>query len=401
MQDPMPLVTMLVAGIGLAYLFAMVTQYFRLSPIVGYLLAGVFIGPATPGFTADLNLAHQLSEIGIILIMFGVGLHFSWEELLKVKIIAISGALCQIFITTLMGLALAQFLGWSIAEGLIYSFALSVASTVVLLRALQDYDWLKTSRGQIAVGWLIIEDLFVVMALVFLPAIATVLQEDTTRSFAILDRHILITLAYTLFKIMAFFLLILIVGKRIIPWILMITEKTKSNELFRLCVLAIALCVAYGSTKFFGVSLSIGSFFAGMLLSESKFSRKAAKETLPLRDAFAVLFFVSMGMLLNPNILMTKPLLLLITVLIIIFGKSLAAYLIMIVFRYPQFTALTISVSLAQIGEFSFILADMGVKLKMLSEETQDIIIAAAIISILINQLLFKGLSWVSRKSIY
>ncbi len=392
MEHSMPLVTMIVAGFGLAYLFGMIANYFRLSPIVGYLLAGVLLGPATPGYTADPNLSHQLAEIGVILLMFGVGLHFSWNDLLKVKTIAITGALCQIAIATLMGWAFTQYLGWSMAEGIIFGLALSVASTVVLLRAFEEYDLLKTLRGRIAVGWLIIEDLFVVIALVFLPAIAAVLNQKGVDSTEALfnSSNLIITLGFTLFKIIAFFTLILVVGRRIIPWLLKITEETKSSELFRLAVLAIALCVAFGAAKLFGVSFAIGAFFAGMILSESELSHRAAQETLPLRDAFAVLFFVSMGMLLNPNILIAKPVLLLATVSIIILGKSIAAYLIMLTFRYPQYTAITISVSLAQIGEFSFILADLGLKLKILSEEAQDIIIAAAIISIFINPMLFK-----------
>lgn len=392
MQHTMPLVTMLVAGFGLAYLLGMIANRFHLSPIVGYLLAGVLLGPATPGYTADSSLAHQLAEIGVILLMFGVGLHFSWRDLLNVKKIAITGALCQIFIATLMGLCFTQLLGWSMAAGIIFSLALSIASTVVLLRAFEERDLLRTMRGKIATAWLIVEDLAIVIVLVFLPPITVVLQDKMGASNiadTLFSNNIMMTLGYTLLKIIAFFMLILMVGKRVIPMILKITEQTKSNELFRLCVLAIALCVAYGSAKLFGVSFAIGSFFAGMILSESEFSQKAAEETLPLRDAFAVLFFVSMGMLLNPHILVTNPMLLLATIGIIILGKSIITYIIMILFKYPHFTALTISVSLAQIGEFSFILADMGVKLKILSDEAQDIIIAAAIISILINPMLF------------
>lgn len=393
MQQSMPLVSMLVAGIGLAYLFGMIVNYFRLSPIVGYLMAGVLLGPATPGYIADLNMAHQLAEIGVILLMFGVGLHFSWHDLLRVKKIAVLGAICQILIATLMGWGFTQFLGWSVKEGIIFGLALSVASTVVLLRALEEQHLLKSSRGQIAVGWLIVEDLVVVITLVFLPAIAGVLPEkalDSNITAVLRDNNIAVTLGYTLLKIIVFFMLMLIVGRRVIPWILKITEKTKSNELFRLCVLAIALCVAYGSAKIFGVSFAIGAFFAGMILSESKLSQRAAAETLPLRDAFAVLFFVSIGMLLNPNILVAKPFLLFVTVIIIILGKSIAAYLIMLAFRYPQYTAITISISLAQIGEFSFILADLGMKLEILSEEARDLIIAASIISIFVNPILFK-----------
>ncbi len=389
MMHSMPLVTMIVAGFGLAFILGMIAHYFKLSPIVGYLLAGVLIGPTTPGYNADMKLAHELAELGVILLMFGVGLHFAWEDLLKVKKIALPGAICQIVIATLMGWALANYAGWSLGAGLIYGLALSVASTVVLLRALEERNYLETERGQIAVGWLIVEDLFVVLALVILPAIASFMHNDTAATGSLFDKQLLLPLGITIFKLIAFVVLMLVIGKRVIPWILHTAEGTRSAELFRLAVLAIALGVAFGAAKLFGVSLALGAFFAGMILSESKFSQRAAEESLPLRDAFAVLFFVAMGMLLAPNILMTQPLLVFATVLIIVLGKSLAAYFIVIAFRYPQYTALTISVSLAQIGEFSFILAELGMKLKILTAQAQDIILAGAIISILLNPLLF------------
>lgn len=389
MPHSLPLVTMIVAGIGLAYILGMIANYLRLSPLVGYLMAGVVIGPATPGFSADLELAYQLAEIGVILLMFGVGLHFSWKDLLAVKKIAVPGAVGQIVIATLMGVGLCYLLGLSLGAGLLFGLALSVASTVVLLRALEEHDLLDTNGGQIAVGWLIVEDIAVIIALVLLPSIAEFLQENHISSASVLDINILITLGLTLLKVVAFVVFMLVVGTRVIPWILNITKKTKSEELFRLSVLAIALGAAFGAAKLFGVSFALGAFFAGMILSESEMSQKVAQETLPLRDAFAVLFFVAMGMLLNPEILMTKPWLVLATVAIIILGKSTVAYLIMIAFKYPQHTALTISVSLAQIGEFSFILAELGVKLNLLSEEMQDIILAGAIISIVLNPMLF------------
>lgn len=389
MPHSLPLVTMIVAGIGLAYILGMIANYLRLSPLVGYLMAGVVIGPATPGFSADLELAYQLAEIGVILLMFGVGLHFSWKDLLAVKKIAVPGAVGQIVIATLMGVGLCYLLGLSLGAGLLFGLALSVASTVVLLRALEEHDLLDTNGGQIAVGWLIVEDIAVIIALVLLPSIAEFLQENHISSTSVLDINILITLGLTLLKVVAFVVFMLVVGTRVIPWILNITKKTKSEELFRLSVLAIALGAAFGAAKLFGVSFALGAFFAGMILSESEMSQKVAQETLPLRDAFAVLFFVAMGMLLSPEILMTKPWLVLATVAIIILGKSTVAYLIMIAFKYPQHTALTISVSLAQIGEFSFILAELGVKLNLLSEEMQDIILAGAIISIVLNPMLF------------
>lgn len=382
---------MIVIGFGMAFILGMVANRFHLSPIVGYLLAGVLIGPATPGYTADLKMAHELAEIGVILLMFGVGLQFSWKELVNVKKIAVPGAICQILIATLMGWILSYVVGWSHAAGIIFGLALSVASTVVLLRALEERNLLKSKRGKIAVGWLVVEDIAVVIALVILPAMATILPVNSIpiEKASFLNKELFLALGITSFKIVTFVVLMLIIGKRVIPWILQITEKTKSPELFRLSVLAIALGVAYGAAKLFGVSFALGAFFAGMILSETEHSQKAAKETLPLRDAFAVLFFVAMGMLLSPTILITKPLLVFVTVLIIIFGKSLAAYLIMLAFRYPHYTALTISVSLAQIGEFSFILADLGIKLRILSPESQDIILAGAIISILLNPMMF------------
>ncbi|MBN9286861.1 MAG: hypothetical protein BGO43_05095 [Gammaproteobacteria bacterium 39-13] len=395
MPHTLPLVTMIVTGFVAAFVLGMLANYFRLSPIVGYLLAGVFIGPATPGYTADLKIAHELAEIGVILLMFGVGLHFSWKDLLQVKAIAVPGAICQIVIATLMGLGVSHAMGWPLEAGLIFGLSLSVASTVVLLRALEERSLLESNRGQIAIGWLIVEDLAMVIALVVLPALASFLKNHSLSGVPTeggVESNLFIALLFTLIKIIAFVALMLIVGKRVIPWILQITERTKSHELFRLCVLAIALGVAFGASKLFGVSFALGAFFAGMILSESELSQKAAEETLPLRDAFAVLFFVAMGMLLSPAILIQKPMLVFATVVVIVFGKSLAAYLLVIAFRYPHTTALTVSVSLAQIGEFSFILAELGVKLKLLSTEAQDVILAGAIISILINPLLFNVL---------
>ncbi|MBI2792947.1 MAG: cation:proton antiporter [Gammaproteobacteria bacterium] len=401
-MQSMPLVSMIVAGFGLAFILGMIANHLKLSPIVGYLLAGVLIGPATPGYNADMKIAHELAEIGVILLMFGVGLQFSWENLVRVKNIALPGALCQILIAILMGCGLAHFTNWTVGAGFIFGLSLSVASTVVLLRALEQRNLLKTKRGQIGVGWLIVEDLIVVIALVVLPAMTGILQADGSRSVGavLMDSHFLQTLGLTIFKVGAFIILMLVVGKRVIPWVLRITEKTKSSELFILCIISIALGVAYGAAKLFGVSFALGAFFAGMILSESEFSQKASRDSLPLRDAFAVLFFVAMGMLLSPTILITKPLLVLSTVSIIVLGKSLAAYLIVIAFGYPKHTAITISVSLAQIGEFSFILADLGVKLKILSPEGQDVILAGAIISILLNPILFNLLDRYQPKQI-
>lgn len=398
MPHSMPLVSMIVVGFTLAYILGMLANKLKLSPIVGYLLAGVIISPATPGYIADTKLAQELAEIGVILLMFGVGLHFSWASLLRVKKIAIPGAVCQILIATLLGIVFSHFTNWSLGTGILYGLALSVASTVVLLRALEEQEILKTKPGQIAVAWLIVEDMAVIVILILLPAIADLLGTNgvtaSSGGIDLLNSKLLIALGITLLKVVTFIVLMLIIGKRVIPWVLLTTEKTKSAELFRLAVLTIALGVAFGAAQLFGVSLALGAFFAGMILSESELSHKAAQETLPLRDAFAVLFFVAMGMLLNPTILITEPLLILGTVMIIVLGKSIAAYLIVVAFGYPQYTAFIISVSLAQIGEFSFILAELGVKLNILSPETQDIILAGAIISIMLNPLLFNILSY-------
>ncbi|RJF89901.1 Kef family K(+) transporter [Oleomonas cavernae] len=386
MPHETPLISMIVIGLGLAFVLGAIASRFRVSPLVGYLLAGVMVGPATPGFVADPHLAAELAEIGVILLMFGVGLHFSLKDLLSVKAIAVPGAIVQIAIATALGFALSWGLGWSIGAGIVFGLALSCASTVVLLRAMQERRLLQTERGRIAVGWLIVEDLAMVLALVLLPALADALGggEAAQDWSAILE-----ALAITLGKVAAFVVLMLVVGRRVIPWILHTIAHMGSRELFRLCVLAIALGVAYAAAQLFGVSFALGAFFAGMILSESELSHRAAEETLPLRDAFAVLFFVSVGMLFDPAKLLDDPLSLAATVTIIILGKSLAAFGIVKLFGHPTHTALTISVSLAQIGEFSFILASLGLGLGLLPAAGQDLILAGAIISIVINPLLF------------
>ncbi|MDG5495327.1 YbaL family putative K(+) efflux transporter [Niveispirillum sp. BGYR6] len=389
-----PLITMIVAGLALAFIFGMLAQRLKISPLVGYLVAGVLIGPGTPGYVADTTLAPQLAEIGVILLMFGVGLHFSLKDLMSVKAIAIPGAVAQIGVATLMGMALAWVLGWTLGAGLVFGLALSVASTVVLLRALQERRLVETHRGRIAVGWLIVEDLAMVLALVLLPALAGLLGDGSNAAPATvaaqaggqsLGMVILITLA----KVAAFVALMLVVGRRVIPWILHEVAHSGSRELFRLAVLAIALGVAFGAAELFGVSFALGAFFAGMVLSGSPLSHRAAEESLPLRDAFAVLFFVSVGMMFDPAILVKQPLQVLATLLIILVGKSVVAYLIVLAFGHPRRTALTIAASLAQIGEFSFILAALGVSLGMLPPEGQDLVLVGAILSILVNPLLF------------
>jgi CPA2 family monovalent cation:H+ antiporter-2 len=379
-----PLISTIVVALALAWLFGAIAHRLKASPLVGYLLAGIVIGPFTPGFVADQSIANELSEIGVILLMFGVGLHFSLEDLLSVRAIAIPGAVVQIAIATAMGLALASWLGWSLGAGIVFGLALSVASTVVLLRAMQERRLIETERGRIAVGWLIVEDLAMVLALVLLPALAPVFRGEGASLIALA-----LPVGITLAKVAAFVAVMLILGKRIIPWILHAMARTGSRELFRLSVLVIALGAAYWSAELFGVSFALGAFFAGMILSESELSQRAAQETLPLRDAFAVLFFASVGMLFNPMIIVTAPLPLVATIFIIVIGKSLAAFALVRLFGHPNSTALTISASLAQIGEFSFILAGLGVSLALLPKAGSDLVLAGAIFSILLNPLLF------------
>ncbi len=390
------LITTIVAGIGLAFVFGAIAVRLRVPPLVGYLLAGIVAGPFTPGFVADQALAPQLAEIGVILLMFGVGLHFSLKDLLSVSAIAIPGAMVQITVATAMGLGLALLMEWPVAAGLVFGLALSVASTVVLLRALQERREIDTSRGRIAVGWLIVEDLAMVLALVLLPALAHAVngQGGLERDWIAtrLDLGLGGMLGLTFAKVAAFVAFMLIVGRRVIPWLLHTVAHMGSRELFRLAVLAIALGVAFGASKLFGVSLALGAFFAGMVLSESELSHQAAQESLPLRDAFAVLFFVSVGMLFDPSIVWREPLPFLGTLFIILFGKSIAAFLIVLAFRHPVRTALTISASLAQIGEFSFILAELGVNLDLLPSRARDLILAGAIVSILLNPLMFAAM---------
>jgi CPA2 family monovalent cation:H+ antiporter-2 len=380
-----PLISTIVVALALAWVLGSIAHRLKIPPLVGYLLAGIAIGPFTPGFVADQKLANELSEIGVILLMFGVGLHFSLQDLLSVRAIAIPGAIVQIGVATALGIGLAHLLGWGLGAGIVFGLALSVASTVVLLRAMQERRLIETERGRIAVGWLIVEDLAMVMALVLLPALAPILKGDTGANLASLAWPVGITLA----KVAAFVTVMLILGKRIIPWILHHMAHSGSRELFRLSVLVIALGAAYWSAALFGVSFALGAFFAGMILSESELSQRAAQETLPLRDAFAVLFFAAVGMLFDPMIVVTAPFSLLATVFIIVIGKSLAAFLIVRAFRHPNSTALTISASLAQIGEFSFILASLGVSLTLLPKAGSDLILAGAIFSILLNPLLF------------
>ena len=391
MHHDLSLITTFTAALGFGLVFGMLALRLRLPALVGYLAAGVLIGPATPGFVADAALSSQLAEIGVMLLMFGVGLHFSIKDLMEVRKIALPGALLQITVATAMGVALAHWWGWSLGAGLVFGLALSVASTVVLLRALEDLGILDSLNGRIAVGWLVVEDLVTVLMLVMLPALSSVLGGDGAGG------ALWQALAITLGQVAAFVAFMLIVGRKLFPWLLWRVAKTGSREMFTLFVIAAAVGIAYGSSAIFGVSFALGAFFAGMVLRESELSHRAAQESLPLRDAFSVLFFVSVGMLFDPMVLVNSPLQVTAVVAIIIFGKSLAAFALVLALRYPLNTALTVSASLAQIGEFSFILAAMGMQLTLLPAEGQSLILAGAIISIAVNPLLFKAIAPLQR----
>jgi len=390
MHHATPLISTIVGGIVLAFILGAIANKFRLPPLIGYLCAGIVVGPHTPGYTADQALAPELAELGVILLMFGVGLHFSVKDLMAVKKIAIPGAIVQIGIATALSMLVAWGFDWSWGQGLVYGLALSVASTVVLLRALQERDLVESPQGRIAVGWLIVEDLAMVLTLVLLPAMAGLLGgADDPGAASPGTMAVLIEILSTLGKVAAFVVVMLVIGRRFIPWMLERIVWTGSRELFRLGVLATALGVAFGAYSLFGVSFALGAFFAGMVLAESEFSHRAAEESLPLRDAFAVLFFVSVGMLFDPMVLVNDPWGVLATLLIIVVGKSLAALGIVRAFGHNNRTGMTIAVSLAQIGEFSFILASLGVYLKILPERGQALILAGALLSILLNPVLF------------
>ena len=400
MPHSVTLITTIAAALGLALIVGFVAARLKLPPLVGYLIAGIIIGPATPGFVADVDLSHQLAEIGVMLLMFGVGLHFSLDELLAVRRIALPGAIVQIAVATLLGTAVAAMWGWSLAGSIVFGLGLSVASTVVLLRALESRGMLETVNGHIAVGWLVVEDLVMVLMLVLLPPLAAWLG-DSARVVG--DRSLLTTLALTLSQVAVFIALMLVVGRRVFPWLLWQVAGTGSRELFTLCVVAAAVGIAYGSAALFGVSFALGAFFAGMVMRESPLSYRAAEESLPLRDAFSVLFFVSVGMIFEPQVLIREPLHVLVVIAIIIIGKSLAAFFLVLLFRYPLNTALTVSASLAQIGEFSFILAGLGVSLGVLPTAGQNLILAGAIISIALNPLVFQAIepaqTWIRARS--
>jgi CPA2 family monovalent cation:H+ antiporter-2 len=397
------LISTIAAGLGLALIMGFIAARLKLPVLVGYLTAGIIIGPATPGFVADVELSSQLAEIGVMLLMFGVGLHFSLDDLLAVRRIALPGAVVQITVATVLGMAVSATWGWSLAAGLVFGLALSVASTVVLLKALEHRGILDSVNGRIAIGWLIVEDLVMVLVLVLLPAISVWLGGDVNATESAGDRTLLETFGLTIGKVSVFIVLMLVVGRRLFPWLLWQIARTGSRELFTLCIVAAAVGIAYGSAELFGVSFALGAFFAGMVMRESPLSYRAAEESLPLRDAFSVLFFVSVGMLFDPDVLIREPLHVLVVLAIIIFGKSLAAFAIVLLFRYPLNTALTVSASLAQIGEFSFILVGLGVSLGLLPTEGQSLILSGAIISIALNPVLFEAIepaqAWIRSRS--
>jgi CPA2 family monovalent cation:H+ antiporter-2 len=398
------LITTIAAALGLALITGFLAVRLKLPALVGYLIAGIILGPATPGFVADIELSSQLAEIGVMLLMFGVGLHFSLDDLLSVRRIALPGAVVQIVVATLLGVGVTTLWGWGLAAAIVFGLALSVASTVVLLRALESRSILETVNGRIAVGWLVVEDLVMVVVLILLPSLSLTLGgHPESHAVKAGDRTLLTTLALTLGQVSVFIALMLVVGRRLFPKLLWLVARTGSRELFTLCVIATAVGIAYGSAALFGVSFALGAFFAGMVMRESPLSYRAAEESLPFRDAFSVLFFVSVGMLFDPQVLVREPLHVIVVVAIIVFGKSVAAFILVLLFRYPLNTALTVSASLAQIGEFSFILAGLGLSLGLLPTQGQSLILAGAIISIALNPLVFRAIepaqAWIRARS--
>jgi CPA2 family monovalent cation:H+ antiporter-2 len=403
MPHDVTLIATLAGGFGLALIFGMAASYLKMPPLLGYLVAGVMIGPATPGFVADIGLSQQLAEIGVMLLMFGVGLHFSFDDLMAVKKIAVPGALLQIIVVTALGSMVASYWDLSTIGSIIFGLSLSVASTVVLLRVLESKGLLETANGQIAVGWLVVEDLVMVLALVLLPVLASIYGDSEVATQQASSGDLLPMIGITLAKVAAFIALMLVVGKRLLPKMLWLVAKSGSRELFTLAVIATAIGVAFFSAELFDVSFALGAFFAGMMLGESELSKRAADESLPLRDAFAVLFFVSVGMVFSPEIVWQEPLKLLIVVSIILIGNMAVGILLVLLFNYPLGTALTVGVSLAQIGEFSFILAGMGLAMNLIPNETYSLILAGAILSIALNSFLFNGIEpvlvWARKRS--
>lgn len=396
MPHDVDLIILLAVGFGMALIFGYIAARLRLPPLIGYLIAGIIISPNTPGIVGDIHLANQLAELGVMFLMFGVGMHFSLNDLLQVRRIALPGAILQIAVATLLGIGVSMYWGWSFGSALIFGLSLSCASTVVLLKALGDRGLLDSVNGKIAVGWLLVEDLVMVLALVLLPTTAVLLGghalpgTDTSQS-------IWLTIGITLLKVTGFIAFMLIIGKRLVPMIMQFVARLGSRELFTLTVVAAAVSIAYGSYAVFGVSMALGAFFAGMVVKESDFSHRAEEETLPLREIFSILFFVSVGMLFDPSILIEEPLRILAVIAIIMVGKTLAAIALVLFFRYPINTALTVGASLAQIGEFSFILATLGLSLGLLTPDAQNLILAGALFSITLNSFVFSAIEPVQR----
>ena len=395
MPHDVDLIILLAVGFGLALIFGYLAVRLRLPPLIGYLIAGIIISPNTPGIVADIHLANQLAELGVMFLMFGVGMHFSLNDLLQVRRIALPGAILQIAVATLLGIGVSMIWGWSFGSALVFGLSLSCASTVVLLKALGDRGLLNSVNGKIAVGWLLVEDLVMVLVLVLLPATAALLGGEAFAGSA--NDNIWLTLGITLLKVVGFIAFMLIIGKRLVPMIMQFVARLGSRELFTLTVVAAAVSIAFGAYKIFGVSMALGAFFAGMVVKESDFSHRAEEETLPLREIFAILFFVAVGMLFDPRILVEQPVHVLAVIAIIMVGKTIAAMALVLFFRYPINTALTVGASLAQIGEFSFILATLGVSLKLLSLEGQNLILAGALISITLNNFVFSVIEPVQR----
>ncbi|WP_180004569.1 MULTISPECIES: cation:proton antiporter [unclassified Acinetobacter] len=396
MPHDVELIILLAVGFGFALIFGYIAARLRLPPLIGYLIAGIIISPNTPGVVGDIHLANQLAELGVMFLMFGVGMHFSLNDLMQVRRIALPGAILQIAVATLLGMGISMLWGWSMGSALVFGLSLSCASTVVLLKALGDRGLLNSVNGKIAVGWLLVEDLVMVLVLVLLPATAVLLGgQPLTESSA--DENIWLTLGLTLLKVAGFIAFMLIIGKRLVPMIMQVVARLGSRELFTLTVVAAAVSIAFGAYKVFGVSMALGAFFAGMVVKESDFSHRAEEETLPLREIFSILFFVSVGMLFDPRILIEQPLHVLAVVGIIMIGKTIAAIALVLFFRYPINTALTVGASLAQIGEFSFILATLGVSLNLLSMEGQNLILAGALISITLNSFVFSAIEPMQR----
>ena len=392
------------ASLVYALIGGYIASRLHLPPLLGYLLAGVAVGPFTPGFVADAKLAPQLAEIGVILLMFGVGMHFSIRDLLAVRNIAIPGAIVQIALAVALTCAVTYFWGWAFGSSLVLGLALSVASTVVLLRALEAEGILESQSGRIAVGWLVVEDLVTVLILVMLPALATSLGGATSGGeHGPQDNNAMpmyAALGIILGKFIGFVLLMLVVGARLLPWLLEQVAATRSRELFTLAVIAVAIGIGFGAAELFGLSFALGAFFAGVVVGESDHSHRATEEMQPLQDAFTALFFVAMGMLFDPQIILKQPLQVLSVLTIIVFGKSAVAFLVVVLLRQPIGTALVVAASLAQIGEFSFILAELGISLGLLPAQGQSLIVAGALLSIALNSFLLRAAGAIVQKRI-